>query len=316
MFMYAIKSFDSLRSLLWNPSRTDHINIILHNQVRHRWIILFPNKHYTYWTQFHSEELSDFKCDTTIGRHLSQISSLLDNPPSHVRGIIGKWKRLGTLVSQPRSRRPCKVTMQSPRGNKVTNVLLIPKAEEIQTSTGINVSTKPVQWEVSMAELLHANLTSPSHQTERCEAHCHWAVEQWKHHASLFGRQVSLGLVDAGRTLPAWLHCADCDVWWWRDNGLGLGFQQTKTFWTTLCFQLCEFEKVSCLFQSQNKVHKDMVGWVLVWKNLPGPHRAHQTPLGWTWMQIASQCLTLSMLHRRNEHKSPQKYFKILWKAF
>ncbi len=31
----------------------------------------------------------------------------------------------------------------------------------------------------------------------------------------------SLGLADARRTLLAWLQCANCKVWWRKDNGMG-----------------------------------------------------------------------------------------------
>ncbi|CAI9536938.1 unnamed protein product [Staurois parvus] len=63
----------------------------------------------------HSQELSEFKRGTVIGRHLCnkcirEISLLLNIPRSTVSGIITKWKQLGTTATQPRSGRPLKVT--------------------------------------------------------------------------------------------------------------------------------------------------------------------------------------------------------------
>ncbi|CAI9618156.1 unnamed protein product [Staurois parvus] len=56
----------------------------------------------------HSQELSEFKCDTMIGCHLCsksirEISLLLNIPQSTVSGIITKWKQLGTPATQPPS---------------------------------------------------------------------------------------------------------------------------------------------------------------------------------------------------------------------
>ncbi|CAI9582327.1 unnamed protein product [Staurois parvus] len=53
-----------------------------------------------------SQELSEFKCGTVIGRHLCKksirvISLLLNIPWSAVSGIITKWKQLGTIATQP-----------------------------------------------------------------------------------------------------------------------------------------------------------------------------------------------------------------------
>ncbi|CAI9590380.1 unnamed protein product, partial [Staurois parvus] len=61
-----------------------------------------------------SQELSEFKSGTVIGCHLCKKSireiSLLSNiPQSTVRGIITKWKQLGTTASQPPSGRPRKM---------------------------------------------------------------------------------------------------------------------------------------------------------------------------------------------------------------
>ncbi|CAI9581880.1 unnamed protein product [Staurois parvus] len=62
-----------------------------------------------------SQELSEFKRGTVIGCHLCnksihEISLLLNIPKSTVRGIITKWKQLGTTATQQRSGRPCKMT--------------------------------------------------------------------------------------------------------------------------------------------------------------------------------------------------------------
>ncbi|CAI9556581.1 unnamed protein product [Staurois parvus] len=72
-----------------------------------------------------SQELSEFKRGTVIGCHLCNksirdISWLLNIPRSAVRGIITKWKQLGTTATQPRSGRPRKMTEQSQRMLKRT----------------------------------------------------------------------------------------------------------------------------------------------------------------------------------------------------
>ena len=48
------------------------------------------------------------------------------------------------------------------------------------------------------------------HRLEWCKACCHLTLEQW-----------NLGLVDARKTLPVRMHCANCKVWWRRKNCLG-----------------------------------------------------------------------------------------------
>ncbi|CAI9606386.1 unnamed protein product, partial [Staurois parvus] len=70
-----------------------------------------------------SQELGEFKRGTVIGCHLCkksihEISLLLNIPCSTVSGIITKWKQLGTIATQPRNGRPCKMT------EWVTNCLL------------------------------------------------------------------------------------------------------------------------------------------------------------------------------------------------
>ena len=93
-----------------------------------------------------------------------------------------------------------------------------------------------MEW-VSMADQLHASLTSTSPMpsvgcsgvkhtdTVDCGAVETCSVEWRITLPCLAVRWASLGLVDAGRTLPAWLHCANCEVWWRGDNGMGLFFR-------------------------------------------------------------------------------------------
>ncbi|CAI9590553.1 unnamed protein product, partial [Staurois parvus] len=73
----------------------------------------------------HSQALSEFKCGTVIGCHLcnksiSEISLLLNIPWSTVSGITIKWKHLGTIATQPRSGKPCKMTVWGQRMLKRT----------------------------------------------------------------------------------------------------------------------------------------------------------------------------------------------------
>ncbi len=66
-----------------------------------------------------------------------------------------------------------------------------------------------------------------SRQIEWSKAHRHWTLDQWKPVLWSDESCVSgiLGLANARRTLPVWLRCADCKVWWRRDNGMGLFFR-------------------------------------------------------------------------------------------
>ncbi len=61
------------------------------------------------------------------------------------------------------------------------------------------------------------------------------SVERW---ICLAVWGVSLGLTNARRMLPAWLHCANCMGPLGPSEGKSM-LQQTKTFCTMLCFQLC-----------------------------------------------------------------------------
>ncbi|CAI9561486.1 unnamed protein product [Staurois parvus] len=70
-------------------------------------------------------ELSEFKSGTVIGCHLCnksirEISLLLNIPRSTVRGVITKWKQLGTTATQPQSGKPRKMTERSQRMLKRT----------------------------------------------------------------------------------------------------------------------------------------------------------------------------------------------------
>ncbi len=175
-------------------------------------------------------------------------------------------------------------------------------------------------------EQLHASLTSPS--TMPCAGwSCvkHAITGLWSsgkvfcgetNHAWLFSVWwVSLGLKDARRTLPTWLHCANCKLWWKKSNGIGcflavgLGpyFQWSEIFFfqqpaPRQCYASDFVERVwerpfsiwlwLCL-SAQSKAHTDMVGWVWcdrTWlahtEPWPQPHR---TPLGWTGKEIVNQ---------------------------
>lgn len=82
----------------------------------------------------YSEELNEFKCCTVKGCHLCNKTVC----------EIGKWKRLETTATQPRSGRP-----QVPEWGLLRSMVhksrqrsADPAAKEFQTSAGINVSTK------------------------------------------------------------------------------------------------------------------------------------------------------------------------------
>ncbi len=79
---------------------------------------------------------------------------------------------------------------------------------------------------------------------------------------------------------------------------------------------------------SEHKARSIKHGWMsLVWKNLTGPHKAlTSTPSNTAEVNcngdcepgflIQNQCLTSQMLCWINGQKSPQKHYKIKWKAF
>ncbi|CAI9574605.1 unnamed protein product, partial [Staurois parvus] len=101
-----------------------------------------------------SQELSEFKCGTVIGcllgnMSICEISLLLIIPRSTVRGIITKWKKLGTTATQPRSGRPHKMTEWSQRMLKCTvrrshQLSEESIAKDLQTSCDLQISTATV----------------------------------------------------------------------------------------------------------------------------------------------------------------------------
>ena len=105
-----------------------------------------------------SEELSDFKCGTVIGCHLSnksvcQTSDLLELPQLTVSAVIVMWKRLGATTVQPRSGRPHKLTEWASqvlkhvaRKNHLSLVAILTTV--FQTSSGSNISTRAVPREL------------------------------------------------------------------------------------------------------------------------------------------------------------------------
>lgn len=96
-----------------------------------------------------------------------KMSSLLDILWSTVNGFIGKSKHLGKVATHLRSRRPCKVTWVLRHiVYKSYQCSADSTAEELQTLTGINMSTDTVWRELHgkgfHAEQLHASLKSTS----------------------------------------------------------------------------------------------------------------------------------------------------------
>lgn len=69
--------------------------------------------------------------------------------------------------------------------------------------------------QVSMTEQLHSGLGSKSnadHQMEWCKVYRQCSEEGQITLLFLAVRWSSLELMEAGRTLSAWLHCANCEV--------------------------------------------------------------------------------------------------------
>ncbi|CAI9542807.1 unnamed protein product, partial [Staurois parvus] len=96
-------------------------------------------------------------------KSICEISLLLNIPWSTVRGIITKWKQLGTTASQPQSGRPRKMTERGQRMLKHTvrrsrQLSAESIAKDLQTSCGLQ---SVIEW-ISMAEQLCPSLTSPS----------------------------------------------------------------------------------------------------------------------------------------------------------
>lgn len=131
--------------------------------------------------------------------------------------------------------------------------------------------------------------------------------------ACLFG---SLSLADVRRMLPAWLHYASCKVWWMRVNGIGpfsrvglcpllpgkLNASVYLRHFRQLCF-MEQFGEGLILFQHDcAPVHKvrSIKTWLIggVWRGRTWLAQTepwsqpHQTPLGWTWTEIASRAFS------------------------
>ena len=105
-----------------------------------------------------SQELSEFQRGTVIGCHLCnkssrEIFSQLNIPQSTVRGVITKWKRLGTTASQPGSDRPRKMTERGQRmlrpivcrGRQLSAESI---ATDLQASCGLQISSGTVRREL------------------------------------------------------------------------------------------------------------------------------------------------------------------------
>ncbi|CAI9600635.1 unnamed protein product [Staurois parvus] len=101
-----------------------------------------------------SQELSESKRGPVIGCHMCNksirdISWLLNIPRSTVRGIITKWKQLGTTATQPPSGRPRKITERGQCMLKCTvhrshQLSAESIAKDLQTSCGLQISTTTV----------------------------------------------------------------------------------------------------------------------------------------------------------------------------
>ncbi|CAI9610995.1 unnamed protein product [Staurois parvus] len=98
-----------------------------------------------------SRELSEFKLGTVIGCHLCnksicEISLLLNIPQSTVRGIITKWKQLGTTATEPRSEwGQCMLKRTMLRSHQLSAESI---AKDLQSSCGLQISTTTVHREL------------------------------------------------------------------------------------------------------------------------------------------------------------------------
>ncbi len=140
----------------------------------------------------------------------------------------------------------------------------------------------------------------------------------------------SLGLVDARRTLPAWLHCANCKIWWRRDNGIlcyfsgvGVGpLLQVKGNFNASAYQDIldnavfpnlweQFGEGLFLFQHDcAPVHKAKSIWLACTKPWSQPHR---TPLELTGTKVTSQASVPELINALAEWMNAQKiiYFVV-----
>ncbi|CAI9603334.1 unnamed protein product, partial [Staurois parvus] len=88
-------------------------------------------------------------CERLCNKSICEISLLLNIPWSTVSGIITKWKQLGTIATQPRSCRPCKMTE---RGQRMLNLTVRRScqlsaesvAKDLQTTCGPQIKTTTV----------------------------------------------------------------------------------------------------------------------------------------------------------------------------
>ena len=118
----------------------------------------------------------------------SSNSSLLELPWATVTAVIVKWKHLEATTAQPRSGRPNKLTKWDCRVlNGLSSVATL--TTELQTSTGSNVSTITVHWELhemsfhgrAASHKPKITMRNAKRLLEWCKARRHWTLEQWKH---------------------------------------------------------------------------------------------------------------------------------------
>ncbi|CAI9578858.1 unnamed protein product, partial [Staurois parvus] len=137
-----------------------------------------------------SQELSEFNRSTVIGCHLCNksihdILLLLKIPRSTVRGIITKWKQLGTTATQPQSGRPHKMTELDQlmlkrivcRSRQLSAESIAKDLLHVAFRLAQQQCVESFMERVSMAEQLHPSLISPSAmQSVRCRGINHVAT--------------------------------------------------------------------------------------------------------------------------------------------
>ncbi|CAI9593006.1 unnamed protein product [Staurois parvus] len=120
-----------------------------------------------------------------------KISLLLNIPWSAVIDIVSKWKQLGTTATQPLSGRPRKMTELGQRMLKRTvrrshQLSLESIAKDLQTSCGLQISTKRVRRELhgmgfhgrAAASKPYITKCNAKNLMQWCKVCCHWTLEQ------------------------------------------------------------------------------------------------------------------------------------------
>ncbi len=102
-------------------------------------------------------------------------------------------------------------------------------AEEFQTSTGIDIWRKTVLqrmgfhgWIAACQPYITNTMPSVRWSGVKLTTTGLWSSSGYLFYGVTNNTSLSLGLVDARRTSPTWVHCANCNVWWRMADGMEL----------------------------------------------------------------------------------------------